>query len=301
VCGEALPSAVPPLAAMALAIREQDKPQMPGDWLCPGCKDNQFARNPTCRKCGHNRPSDVSAAVAAAAPKLLLAGDWACPLCQCLCFGNRRNCPKCNTPRPEGGEAAQKALAALQAMPGSAATGAIVGYVAPGSVQPVSSWARQWTSGPENGMLVGETDLPDWLKGVSSSPPRTYGNATGSDDGAEKKKSKKKSKKTDAGGSDADLDAKKKKKKKGKKKNKDGSDDSDEEDDSDSSSDDSSDDSSDAAAVGAKPKNGKAKAAAKGLVRKGSKRKKDIDVEEELALRAKQKERRMKGRVISLD
>lgn len=229
VCGEALPSAVPPLAAMALAIREQDKPQMPGDWLCPGCKDNQFARNPTCRKCGHNRPSDVSAAVAAAAPKLLLAGDWACPLCQCLCFGNRRNCPKCNTPRPEGGEAAQKALAALQAMPGSAATGAIVGYVAPGSVQPVSSWARQWTSGPENGMLVGETDLPDWLKGVSSSPPRTYGNATGSDDGAEKKKSKKKSKKTDAGGSDADLDAKKKKKKKGKKKNKDGSDDSDEE------------------------------------------------------------------------
>lgn len=28
----------------------------PGDWLCPGCQDHQFARNIQCRRCAHPRP-----------------------------------------------------------------------------------------------------------------------------------------------------------------------------------------------------------------------------------------------------
>merc|ERR550514_1388224 len=29
----------------------------PGDWLCPGCGDLQFARNFTCRRCSTPKPS----------------------------------------------------------------------------------------------------------------------------------------------------------------------------------------------------------------------------------------------------
>merc|ERR1711862_701366 len=28
----------------------------PGDWMCPGCGNHNFARNEACRKCGHEKP-----------------------------------------------------------------------------------------------------------------------------------------------------------------------------------------------------------------------------------------------------
>mmetsp|Transcript_45235 Transcript_45235/g.135239 ORF Transcript_45235/g.135239 Transcript_45235/m.135239 type:complete len:155 (+) Transcript_45235:119-583(+) len=31
----------------------------PGDWECPKCGDNQFARNIECRKCGEPKPRDL--------------------------------------------------------------------------------------------------------------------------------------------------------------------------------------------------------------------------------------------------
>mmetsp|Transcript_68480 Transcript_68480/g.200314 ORF Transcript_68480/g.200314 Transcript_68480/m.200314 type:complete len:146 (+) Transcript_68480:94-531(+) len=31
----------------------------PGDWECPKCGDNQFARNMECRKCGEPKPRDL--------------------------------------------------------------------------------------------------------------------------------------------------------------------------------------------------------------------------------------------------
>jgi len=31
--------------------------QRPGDWICPGCMDHQFAKNTTCRRCGTPNPS----------------------------------------------------------------------------------------------------------------------------------------------------------------------------------------------------------------------------------------------------
>lgn len=254
----------------------------------------QFARNPACRRCGHSRPSDVTAAMNADAPKLVCAGDWACPLCSKVNFGNRRTCEKCNAPKPEGGKTQQAAISLMQAMPQSALTGGVVGFVAPGSLQPVSSWSRQWDSGPANGMLVGETDLPAWMsqaqeddddiKNIKQFEERAararlkkQENGDASSDGSRKKKNKKKSKK-----------AKKKAKKAAQAKGE--AVDSDE--DSSSLSSDSSDLSGDAAPAAKKPK-GKAKAKAK------TKGKKVLDVDEELALRAAQRARR-KSRIIEI-
>lgn len=33
--------------------------KMPGDWVCPNCKDIQFARNPVCRNCDATRPKEA--------------------------------------------------------------------------------------------------------------------------------------------------------------------------------------------------------------------------------------------------
>lgn len=47
--------------AKAVATGNMDNPTMqalkPGDWICPGCLDHQFARNAECRKCGTANPA----------------------------------------------------------------------------------------------------------------------------------------------------------------------------------------------------------------------------------------------------
>eukprot|EP00931_Biecheleriopsis_adriatica_P066566 TRINITY_DN40896_c0_g1_i1.p1 TRINITY_DN40896_c0_g1~~TRINITY_DN40896_c0_g1_i1.p1 ORF type:complete len:307 (+),score=40.82 TRINITY_DN40896_c0_g1_i1:53-973(+) len=35
----------------------------PGDWICPGCMDHQFARNVVCRRCGTPRPEGAGLSV----------------------------------------------------------------------------------------------------------------------------------------------------------------------------------------------------------------------------------------------
>lgn len=104
----------------------QMKPMMPGDWLCPTCGDLQFARNPSCRKCGAQKPADapgggVGAQLTAAqsmgfaalpfqhvTERPIMPGDWLCPQCGDLQFARNNSCRKCGAPKPDigpGGEA----------------------------------------------------------------------------------------------------------------------------------------------------------------------------------------------------
>lgn len=47
----------------------------PGDWLCPNCGDNQFARNSECRKCGTPKPESIGGQ--GKAPKIPKEDPWA--------------------------------------------------------------------------------------------------------------------------------------------------------------------------------------------------------------------------------
>lgn len=293
-------------------------PPPSGDWYCPGCRDLQFARNPVCRRCGTAKPPESGAsstALALVAPRppgptnplfapQALPGDWVCYRCQDVNFGTRSSCRKCGSAKPEGGnKAVHDAITLQNSLPGSAATGAIVGYITPGTVQPVSSWARQWESGPANGMLVGEFDLPNWMQ--AQSPPANDG-AKDSDSGDEKPAKKLKRKRKEAekdgsrsasgAGSAGAKDAARKKKAKKKKKVKANKQDPKEgEAQAGVGAEDAASSNAGSGGEGAKGATGQAKAKAK-----VPKRKKDIDVEEELALRRKQRERRQ-NRIIALD
>lgn len=87
----------------------QQQPGLPpGDWMCPGCNDHQFARNATCRRCGTPRPSGVGGCAIATngmPPGQMKQGDWNCPGCGDLQFARNSQCRKCATPKPliEGG------------------------------------------------------------------------------------------------------------------------------------------------------------------------------------------------------
>lgn len=158
----------------------------PGDWNCPNCRDLQFARNTVCRSCGTSKPSHLVASSSTAlalvpATKEMQPGDWTCPVCQFHCFKTLPFCRKCNTPKPDSPEqAAAYAAAALQPVNVNA-IGAL-GYIAPGTIKPVSSWAAQWSGGPPQGMFVGEKDLPAWLTGEDEE------DASGSDAGQDRKR-----------------------------------------------------------------------------------------------------------------
>lgn len=310
-------------------------PPASGDWHCPGCRDLQFARNAMCRRCGTSKPAETmsSSALAVIAPRMnapgaaaSLPGDWQCALCQEVNFGSRSTCRKCQNKKPEGTPAQQAAaIVAGNQMPGSAATGAIVGYVAPGSVATISPWAKQWDSGPVNGMLVGERDIPDWLqsKAISTSTlpaladgkVRSGSSSSDSAEGVTKEKKPRRTGTQSSAGSASDASTEerkkgkmgkeekrrkkerkeekrkkkqlKKEKKKERMKRRGG-----EKDEDVGSSDTGS-------GSGSGPVQNK-KAASKPLAKRKPKRKKDLDVEEELALRQRQRERRQK-RVVTLD
>eukprot|EP00425_Heterocapsa_triquetra_P016613 CAMPEP_0195127064 /NCGR_PEP_ID=MMETSP0448-20130528/136222_1 /TAXON_ID=66468 /ORGANISM="Heterocapsa triquestra, Strain CCMP 448" /LENGTH=443 /DNA_ID=CAMNT_0040164779 /DNA_START=123 /DNA_END=1451 /DNA_ORIENTATION=+ len=52
----------------------------PGDWVCPGCFDHQFARNAACKRCGTANPSGGAAAApfgkGSGGAQAKLPGDW---------------------------------------------------------------------------------------------------------------------------------------------------------------------------------------------------------------------------------
>merc|ERR1719491_386057 len=74
----------------------------PGDWICAGCGDHQFAKNETCRKCGHPRPEGAGGGAGGMMAGGMKPGDWMCPGCEDHQFARNEVCRKCGQARPEG-------------------------------------------------------------------------------------------------------------------------------------------------------------------------------------------------------
>jgi len=85
-----------------------------GDWHCESCGDLQFARNPSCRRCGALRPPGIDGhrgdraggcRAAPSEPQIIdvRAGDWTCPNCGDHVFARNNACRRCDTPRPSAG------------------------------------------------------------------------------------------------------------------------------------------------------------------------------------------------------
>lgn len=71
-----------------------------GDWECPDCGNNVFARNAKCPKCGKWKPTDAKAATVP--PAGWKPGDWKCPECGDHVFAKKTACGKCSAARPAG-------------------------------------------------------------------------------------------------------------------------------------------------------------------------------------------------------
>mmetsp|Transcript_6257 Transcript_6257/g.14971 ORF Transcript_6257/g.14971 Transcript_6257/m.14971 type:complete len:368 (+) Transcript_6257:80-1183(+) len=110
-------------------------PVLPGDWTCPSCGDHQFARNPTCRKCGAQQPRAGCMGTARASQTVQegtggafapLAhqsrdqtpqpGDWYCNFCNDLQFARNTQCRRCGK-RRVGVEVSVPAAAAMPSLP----------------------------------------------------------------------------------------------------------------------------------------------------------------------------------------
>merc|ERR1711933_483205 len=92
-CGHSRPEELETEQARAAgtAAIASDEGARPGDWICPGCRDLQFARNLRCRQCGHSRPEELETA---------LPGDWICPGCSDLQFADNLACRLCGHAKP---------------------------------------------------------------------------------------------------------------------------------------------------------------------------------------------------------
>ncbi len=72
-----------------------------GDWKCPGCGDEQFARNATCRQCQTPKPGAHPDALEAKRQATdTKHGDWTCPDCHDRQFARNDTCRQCGAPRP---------------------------------------------------------------------------------------------------------------------------------------------------------------------------------------------------------
>lgn len=74
----------------------------PGDWICPFCKDLQFARNPYCRNCGGGGGRDRE--VELDNGQVARPGDWLCPFCGDLQFARNAFCRNCGGGAKGGGK-----------------------------------------------------------------------------------------------------------------------------------------------------------------------------------------------------
>eukprot|EP00756_Hemistasia_phaeocysticola_P052128 Hpha_TRINITY_DN27330_c0_g1::TRINITY_DN27330_c0_g1_i1::g.575::m.575 len=100
----------------------------PGDWLCPQCKDHQYARNVMCRRCKTPRPKDVPAPPpiplspmpGTPGAEMMRPGDWICGQCGDHQYARNAQCRRCGNSRPNsfavGIPAAQQAATAFQAL-----------------------------------------------------------------------------------------------------------------------------------------------------------------------------------------
>jgi len=116
-CGADKPSqeeldAAPPAQ---IKMAPNGRPMRPGDWLCPGCSDHNFARNPQCRKCGTPKPVTVDILGGAGAGDVggkghvARDGDWNCKMCGDLQFARNTACRRCGAEKPVDAGLAQPA------------------------------------------------------------------------------------------------------------------------------------------------------------------------------------------------
>mmetsp|Transcript_2013 Transcript_2013/g.4011 ORF Transcript_2013/g.4011 Transcript_2013/m.4011 type:complete len:303 (+) Transcript_2013:149-1057(+) len=298
-----------PFGATVGGLQPGQQPQE-GDWRCPTCNDIQFARNPTCRKCGTQRPHYLAVAKGATAEEsqlalmpsipelagLAMGGEWQCPICKEITFAGRNTCRRCNCPRPEGPKIENTVQHQL-------AGGGYIGYLPDVSkVEATSSWAKQWDAPAAPAMMPFAALCDDSVgpRCASSDSSSDSSSDLSSDSEPKKKRRKTESKNQDAKSSSesssASSDSEQKKKKleakKAKKKQKDKK----------------SKKAKEKGKGKVKEKSAKAKAKAKEMekanVKKAAKaekkRKKAMDVEQELEKRRLQRERR-KARAIALD
>jgi len=90
----------------------------PGDWICPGCGDMQFARNAMCRRCSTPRPhalggngGALTAAAGSHGGGNMKPGDWICASCQDHQYARNESCRRCGAAKPPSAAAAGGALA----------------------------------------------------------------------------------------------------------------------------------------------------------------------------------------------
>ena len=80
----------------------------PGDWICPKCSKNNFARNTNCFRCKLPKDADPTKQVEADQQQNDESwknipngrpGDWLCPKCSNHNFSRNANCFRCKTPK----------------------------------------------------------------------------------------------------------------------------------------------------------------------------------------------------------
>lgn len=74
----------------------------PGDWMCPGCGNHNFASRQSCNKCSAPREGEYGAPAAPISMEGMRPGDWMCPGCGNHNFASRQSCNKCGSPKEEG-------------------------------------------------------------------------------------------------------------------------------------------------------------------------------------------------------
>lgn len=67
----------------------------PGDWICTGCQNHNYASRTECNRCGEPKSQQ-------APPNLpnFRPGDWLCPSCGNHNFASKTACNRCQEPRP---------------------------------------------------------------------------------------------------------------------------------------------------------------------------------------------------------
>ncbi|CAK0841888.1 unnamed protein product [Prorocentrum cordatum] len=123
----------------------------PGDWVCKQCGDLQFARNPSCRRCGATKPMDGHKERADGKPWFAEPGDWVCSGCGDLQFKRNAICRKCQTPRSKRVQAQQAQAQAKATVSDKArnppAAAAHAPFLSGAPLEHVPDWYINWYPG----------------------------------------------------------------------------------------------------------------------------------------------------------
>ena len=83
-----------------------------GDWTCPACSANCYAKKTECFKCGTRRPAGMGISLSSAdqlakyQQQGLKDGEWRCAKCGVNVFATKSSCFKCHALRPGGADGA---------------------------------------------------------------------------------------------------------------------------------------------------------------------------------------------------